>query len=94
MGALDDRSHAVVQDVGIELRRRNVRVTEKHLKRAQVGAAGQHMGCESVAQDVGADASRIDPGLDRKLLQKLAQTLSRQVTLLGGRGGKEPLGLP
>ena len=41
--------------MGIDLRRRNVGVSEHFLDNAQVGAAGQKMGCEAMPEKVGID---------------------------------------
>ena len=42
-------AQARARDVGVDLRRRNVGVTEHRLNRAQVGAALEEMGSERVA---------------------------------------------
>ena len=49
-------------------------MAEQGLHDAQIGAAFQQVGGEGVAQDVGADLGRVEPGGDRGLVQKLRET--------------------
>ena len=51
-----------VGDVGVELGRAQVGVAEHLLDAAQVGAALEQVGRERVAQQVGVDAARLEPG--------------------------------
>jgi len=46
------RAELAVGDVGINLRRRDIAVTEKQLNRTEVGAVAQEVGGETVAQSV------------------------------------------
>ena len=41
MGRLDELAHPLIQDVGINLRRRDIGVAQHLLKRPQIGAAGK-----------------------------------------------------
>ena len=52
MMLLDQASQPLLDDMGIDLRRRDVGVAEELLNRAQIGAALQKMTGKSVAQHV------------------------------------------
>ena len=59
----DDLLQALFEDVGVDLRRRDVGVAEELLHRAQVGAAIEQVAGEGVAQDVRADALGVEAGV-------------------------------
>ena len=81
-----------VQDVGIDLRGRDVGMAEQCLHDAQVGAVMQKMACEGVAQHMGAHLFRAQPGADGNLLQFARRMLPRQMAVLA-EGGKQPFRL-
>ncbi len=59
---------------------------QQGLHHAQVSAAFQQVGGEGVAQDVGADAGRVDTGRDRRLIQKLGEAARGEMAALAVRG--------
>ena len=56
------RRHPLLEDVRVDLRRRDVGVAEQRLKHAQIGAAREQMRGKGMAQDVRADPFGRDPG--------------------------------
>src|SRR3954470_1236257 len=64
--------------VGVELRRREVGVAEHLLHRAQVGAPLEQVRRERVAQQMGMDAPRLEPGLLRQPAQHEERARTRQ----------------
>ena len=66
---------AAADDVGINLRRRDIGMAEHFLDAAQVGAAGQEVRCESVTQDVRRNALFIHIRRTGEVFQKLGETL-------------------
>ena len=73
-------------DVGIDLRGGDVGVAKHLLQGAQIGAAIQQVRGKGVAQNVRRDARRIDPGLDRGVLQELDEALARKVVAVAPLG--------
>ncbi len=63
----------VGDDVGIDLCRRNVGVTEQELHGAKVCAARQQMRSESVAQGMRRHAVRSDAGFQGEVFEDLAE---------------------
>src|SRR4051812_27484538 len=70
--AIVDRAEPCFEDVGVDLRRRQVRVPEHQLDRAQVRAALEQMRRERVAQHVRTHGAR-QPCRPRMLLQDLPE---------------------
>src|SRR6266545_1834534 len=68
-----DRSQARLEHVRVNLRRRQVRVPEHHLDRAQIRAPFQQVRREGVPQDVRADIAG-DARLDAVVLQHLPES--------------------
>src|SRR3954447_25691553 len=68
---------ALGREVRVDLRRRNVRVAEHLLQRAQVAAAGEQVGREGVAQRVRAHPP-LEAGGARVALDDLVEALARQ----------------
>src|SRR5207244_286517 len=66
-----DLEQVLGRDVGVALRRRQARVSEQLLDRAQVGAAVEQMGGEGVAERVRAHPAE-NPALDDPLREELA----------------------
>ena len=58
MKTIVQRPHPRIEDVRVDLRRRQIRMAEHHLDRAQVGAALEQMRRERVAQHVRAELTR------------------------------------
>ena len=67
MMVLHQRFQAFVQNMSINLRGRDVGMTQELLKRAQVCAMGEQVRRERMTQHVGRDFGRIDVRFDRKL---------------------------
>ena len=67
-------------------------MAQQGLDHAQIGAALQQMRGEGMAQDVGRDARRADPGGHRDILQQAVEPLPGQVAFLCPRGEQEPRG--
>ena len=76
------RLHQVLQPLGqhmgVDLRRRDVGVAEQQLQAAQIGAARQHVAGKGMAQHVRRHPRRIEAGVQRHLLQDLAEALPGQ----------------
>ena len=81
----DQLLQAVAHDMGIDLRGGDVGVAEHFLDAAQIGAVLQQMAGEGVAQHVGRQALRVEPGIERQLLQQLRATLARQMAAAAAR---------
>src|SRR5581483_955548 len=88
MMLLDKPPEALFDHVGVDLRRRDVGMTQELLHGAQVGAALEQVAGEGVAQHVRRDARRLDPRRDRQRLELLTEALARQMLAPGRR--KEP----
>src|SRR3954462_1707841 len=65
------------REVGVDLRRRDIRVAEHLLQRAQVAAAGEQVRRERVAEGVRAHAV-LEPGAAGVALDDLVEPLARQ----------------
>ena len=72
--------------MGVDLGGGGIGEAQQGLDHAQVGAALKQVGGEGVAQDVGADAGRVDPGVDGGLVQQLGEAARGQVAPGRGRG--------
>jgi hypothetical protein len=68
MVPLDDRDQAFGLYMRVDLRCRNVGVTEHRLHGPQVGSMRQQVAGEGVAEDVGGYPLWIEPALDGQLL--------------------------
>ena len=75
----DQAFEALVEDVGVDLGRRDVGVAEHLLQAAQVGAVGQQVAGEGVAQDVGGDLGGVEARLRRQGLEQLRETVAGEV---------------
>lgn len=69
----DQRLQARFKHMGVNLGRRNVRMTKHGLDRSQIGPVGQKMGRKGVAQDMGRYALRRDFRFDRHFADQLKQ---------------------
>src|SRR5688572_32947764 len=67
-----DRAHALFEHVRVDLRRRQIGVTEHHLDRPEVRAALEQVGGERVTQHVRAEGLR-QSGLRRVALEDLPE---------------------
>ena len=83
MMPLDETPQALLDDMGVNLRGRDVGVAEKLLHRTQIGAPLQEMAGESVTEYMRRDAGGLDAGGKRERLQLLTETLARQVLAAG-----------
>ena len=83
------RLGALVEHMGIDLRRRDVGVAEQILNDAQVRAVLQQMTGEGVAKDVRAHPRRRDSRRRGDALEIARESLARQVAARTRRG-KEP----
>ena len=89
MQIADHRLGAVVEHMGIDLRRRNIGVAEQILDDAQVRAVLQQMAGEGVAQHVRADARRGDASGGRDKLEIAGERLSGKMAARA-LGGEQP----
>ena len=78
MMRLHQLAQSLGQHVGVDLRRRDVGVAQKHLQTAQVGAVRQQMRGERMAQHVRRDPGRVDPRLQSHLFQQKKERLAGQ----------------
>src|SRR5262245_54778549 len=85
---LDQASQAFLDDVGIDLRRRDVGMAEELLHCAQIGAALQEMAGKGVAEYVRRDARGFDPCGESERLQFLPEALAGE--MLASARGEEP----
>ncbi len=69
----------LVQDVSVDLRRCQIRMSQHDLNRAQVGAAGQEVGRKGMAESVRGHAVGWDPSLRGKILEQSKEPLPSQV---------------
>src|SRR5262245_55932353 len=85
---LDQASQALLDDVGIDLRRRDVGMAEELLHRAQIGATLQEVAGKGVAENVRRDARGFDPRGESERLQFLSKALAGE--MLASARRKEP----
>src|SRR5262245_50621218 len=88
MMLLHQTSQALLDDVGIDLRRRDVGMAEELLHRAQIGATLQEVAGKGVAKNVRRDARGFDPGGESERLQLLSKALAGK--MLASARRKEP----
>src|SRR4029078_11530015 len=88
MMLFDEPSQPLLDDMGVDLRRRNVGGAEELLHRAKIGATHEEVAGRSVTCHVRLDARGLDAGSDRKLFELLAEAQARQV--LSFRRRNEP----
>src|SRR5882757_3399772 len=88
-----DAAHPLFEDVGIDLRRRQIRVAQHHLDRAQVGTALQEVRGKGMSQSVRAQRP-CKARLLRIALQDLPETNTRQSSTAATRAHEEPHALP
>ncbi len=69
---------STVRDVRVALRRSEIRVAEHLLDGAEVGAAFEQMCRERMAEEMGMDATRLEPGPVRELPQDQECSGARQ----------------
>ena len=72
MKSVVDGSQPGFEDVGVNLRRRQIRVSEHHLDGPEIGAAIEQMGRERMPQHVRADVAA-NPRLHPVLLEELPE---------------------
>ncbi len=83
MMLLDQTPQPLLDDMGVDLRGRDVGMAEQLLHRTQIGAALQQMAGESVTEHMGRDAGGFDAGGNGERLQLLAETLAGQMLTAG-----------
>ena len=76
---LDKPPEPFLDDMGIDLRRRDVGMAEELLHGAEIGAAFQQMAGEGMTEHVWRDARGLYPNRNRKRLELLAEALSSQM---------------
>ena len=76
---LDKASQPLLDDVGIDLRGRDIGMAQELLHGAQIGPPLQQMTGKGMTQNMRRDARRLNAGGDRKRLQLLAEALAGQV---------------
>jgi hypothetical protein len=79
MMLLDEAAEPLLDDMGIDLRGRDVGVAEQLLHGAKVGAALKQMTGEGVAEHMRRYPRRLDPRFERERLELLAEALPRQM---------------
>ena len=82
---LDKPPQPLLDDMGVDLRGRDVGVAEELLHRAQIRAVLQEMAGEGMTEHVRRDARRLDAGGERQRLQLLAEALPRQMLSAASR---------
>ena len=82
MACFEQFSQFIGEDVGIDLRCRNIGMAEQSLHTAQVRAALKQVGCIGVTQGMGMDARDGEAGIQRKTLKHLAKTATGEVPRL------------
>src|SRR6185437_12309812 len=92
MMRLDEAFQPVLEDMRVDLRRRDVGMAQHLLNAPEIGAVAEEVAREGVAQNVRRDARRIDAGVERQLLQELAAAPPRQMALGAARGEEEARG--
>src|SRR4029077_15996637 len=88
MMLLDEAAEPLLDDMGIDLRGRDVGVAGQLLHGAKVGAALKQMTGEGVAEHMRRYPRRLDPRFERERLELLAEALPRQ--MLPPRRRKQP----
>ena len=88
MMLLDEAPQPLLDDMGVDLRGRDVGMAEQLLHGAKIRAALQQMAGEGVAEHMRRDARRLDAGGERERLQLLAEALPGQ--MLAARRRKQP----
>ncbi len=83
MMLFDQASQPLLDDMGIDLRGRDVGMAEQLLHRAQIGAPLQEMAGKGVTEHMRRDAGRLDPGGKRERLQLLAEALAGEMLAPG-----------
>src|SRR5581483_10717368 len=83
------RFQPLFQYVGVDLRGRNIGVAKKRLHHAQIRTVMQKVAGEGVAQNMRAEARRLDSAGRAERLEFAREMLTRQVTLLS-EGRKQP----
>ena len=73
------RPHPLFQHMGVDLRCRNVGMTQKHLHSPEIGAIGKQMRGEGVAQHMRRYRRRIEAGRRHNGLQLAGKGLAGQV---------------
>ena len=77
--AVQDLTQPLVEHMGIDLRRRDVRMSQHRLYRAQISAMGQKVAGKGVPQHMGADLFRRQTGISSQTLQQLGKAVSGQM---------------
>ena len=79
MMLLDEPPQPLLDDVGVDLRRRDVGMAEKLLHRAQISPPLQEMAGKGVTQHMRRDTGRLYPRGKRQRLELLTETLAGQM---------------
>jgi len=76
MRILNKMAHSLIQHMCVNLRRRNVSMTQHLLERSQIGAVSQQMASKRVPNYVRADATWVNIAVVRMGLKHLAESLT------------------
>ena len=76
---LDKAPQPLLDDMGVDLRGRDIGMAQELLHGAQIRAPLQQMTGKGMTQNMRRDARRLDAGGDRKRLQLLAEALAGQM---------------
>ena len=79
MVLLDEPPQPLLDDVGVDLRRRDISMAEKLLHRAQISPPLQEMAGKGVTQHMRRDTGRLYPRGKRQRLELLTETLAGQM---------------
>lgn len=71
-------AHAFIENMGVNLGRRNIRMTQHLLDAAQISIMVQKMGRKGMAQHMRADLARIQPCGQRQTLEQLEKPLAAE----------------
>ena len=83
MVLLDEPPQPLLDDVGVDLRRRDISMAEKLLHRAQISPPLQKMAGKGVSQHMRRDAGRLYPRGKGERLELLPETLAGQMLAAG-----------
>ena len=77
----NEGAQALVKYMSINLRRRNIGMSQHLLHRSKISAMRQQMTCERVPQHMRTDPARFDAALRGQRFQILREPLTRQVAI-------------
>ena len=79
----DQLTEPLIQHMRVDLRGRNVGMSEQFLHRAQIGAVSEKMACKGVSQHVRRDEARGNSGPAGKGFEIPGENLTREMPVVG-----------